>query len=427
MAFYRGNEMSEEKILRPDLAIIGGGPAGLAAAAAARSAGAERVLVLEREPLAGGILNQCVHDGFGLVRFGENLTGPEYAARFLQAALAAGVEIRPQTMALELTAQKQLWILGPRGYVRVEAGAVILATGCRERTRGAIQIPGSRPAGVFTAGAAQYYLNRQNLMIGRRVLILGSGDIGLIMARRLTLEGARVLAVVEKMPYAGGLTRNISQCLEDYDIPLYLNHTVTKIEGRQRVESVTVVRLDEAGRAVSGAERVYDCDTVILSVGLIPENELALQAGVELSPVTGGAMVGDDLQTNIPGLFACGNALHVHDLVDYVSAEGETAARNAVTFIRAENRAAARPLIPVRPAAGLRYVMPFFVRPGARPLISLRVKEPLGRRRIVVKAGGRILAERKFPRLAPAKMERLTLREPVPLAATLLEVMIYDS
>ncbi|MDR1069787.1 MAG: FAD-dependent oxidoreductase [Gracilibacteraceae bacterium] len=411
--------------MRADIAVIGGGPAGLAAAAAARAAGAERVLVLEREPLAGGILNQCIHDGFGLVRFGEPLTGPEYAGRFLRAAEERGVDILTRTMVLELTAERRLWTLGPRGYEAAAAGAVILAMGCRERTRGAIQIPGARPAGVFTAGVAQYYLNRQNMMIGRRVLIVGSGDVGLIMARRLTLEGARVLAVVEKLPYAGGLARNVVQCLEDYDIPLFLRHTVTRIEGEQRVERVTVARLDEAGRAVPGAERVWACDTVVLSVGLIPENELALQAGAEISPLTGGAVVGDDLQTSIPGVFACGNALHVHDLVDYVSEEAEEAARNAVAFIRA-GRPAAGPLIPVRPAAGVRYVVPFFLRPGTRPLISLRVAEPMSRRRIEVRAGGRVLAARKFPRLTPAEMVRLTLREAAPPGAEAVEVRIID-
>ncbi|MDR1322266.1 MAG: NAD(P)/FAD-dependent oxidoreductase [Gracilibacteraceae bacterium] len=419
--------MRGEKIFRADVAVIGGGPAGLAAAAAARAAGAERVLVLEREPLAGGILNQCIHDGFGLVRFGEALTGPEYAGRFLRAAEERGVDIRTRTMTLELTAERRLRTLGPRGYETAEAGAVILAMGCRERTRGAIQIPGARPAGVFTAGVAQYYLNRQNMMIGRRALIVGSGDVGLIMARRLTLEGARVLAVVEKLPYAGGLARNVVQCLEDYDIPLLLNHTVTRIEGERRVERVTVARVDEAGRAVPGTERVWACDTVVLSVGLIPENELALQAGAEISPLTGGAVVNGDLQTSIPGVFACGNALHVHDLVDHVSAEAETAGQSAAAFIRAGTAARAEDrLIPIRPGAGVRYVVPFFLRPGARSLISLRVKEPMSRRRIEVRAGGRVLAARKFPRLTPAEMVRLTLREPAPPETETVEVMISD-
>jgi NADPH-dependent 2,4-dienoyl-CoA reductase/sulfur reductase-like enzyme len=414
-----------EPTLKTDIAVIGGGPAGLAAAVAARAAGAERVLVLEREPVAGGILNQCIHDGFGLVRFGEALTGPEYADRFLRAAQEAEVQILTETMTLELTAERRLTALGPQGLFAAEAGAVILAMGCRERARGAIQIPGTRPAGIFTAGTAQHYLNAQNLMPGRRALILGSGDVGLIMARRLTLEGAEVLAVVEKLPYAGGLARNIAQCLEDYDIPLYLSHTVTHIEGKQRVERVTVARVDEAGREVPGTARVYACDTLILSVGLIPENELSLKAGVKLSPVTGGALVDEDLQTNVPGIFACGNALHVHDLVDYASAEAEQAARSAVAFCRGE--AALPPGIPVRPAAGVRYVVPFFARPGSRPLLSLRVSAPAGPGRLVVKAGEQVLAARKFTRLLPSEMARLTPRLPVPPGAAEMEVLVSDA
>ncbi|MDR1604026.1 MAG: NAD(P)/FAD-dependent oxidoreductase [Gracilibacteraceae bacterium] len=412
-------------IIRPDVAIIGAGPAGLAAAAGARAAGAERVLVLEREERPGGILNQCIHDGFGLVRFGETLTGPEYAGRFLRAARESGAEILTRTMVLGLTPERRLQALGPRGYMTIEAGAVILATGCRERTRGAVRIPGSRPAGIFTAGVAQYYLNRQNIMVGRRALILGSGDVGLIMARRLTLEGGQVPVVVEKLPYPGGLARNIAQCLDDYNIPLRLSHTVTRIEGEQRVERAAVARLDAEGREIPGTEQVYDCDTIILSVGLIPENELALKAGVHLSSVTGGPLVDDAWQTNIPGIFACGNSLHVHDLVDYASAEAENAARAAVAFSRAGG--AGEPGLPVRPGAGVRYVLPFSVRVGTRPLLSLRVSEPTGRRRLVARAGGRTLAERVFPRLAPAEMVRLELREAVPPGAKALEVLVTDA
>ncbi len=291
-----------------DLIVIGGGPAGLAAACAAWEGGARSILIVERDRELGGILNQCIHNGFGLHYFKEELTGPEYAGRFIKLLGETGVEIRLDTMALEITADREVHMVGRTTGYRVEqARSIVLAMGCRERTRGAIGIPGTRPAGVFTAGAAQRYVNMEGWMPGRRVVILGSGDIGLIMARRLTLEGAKVLACVEVMPYSGGLTRNIVQCLHDYGIPLYLSHTVTDIQGRDRVERVIVSKVDEKRVPIPGTEMAFDCDTLLLSVGLIPENELTRQAGIEIDRRTGGAVVYEDMETSIPGVFACGN------------------------------------------------------------------------------------------------------------------------
>ena len=309
-----------------DIIIVGGGPAGLSAAYSAWQNGAKKILVLERDREAGGILQQCIHNGFGLHYFKEELTGPEYAGRFIEKLKDTGVDVRLDAMVLDITADKQVHIVSTSGgYEVLEAKAVVLAMGCRERTRGAISIPGERPAGVFTAGAAQRYLNIEGYMVGRRVVILGSGDIGLIMARRMTLEGAKVLACVEVMPYSGGLTRNIVQCLNDFDIPLYLSHTITDIQGKDRVERVIVSEVGPDRRPIPGTEMTFDCDTVLLSVGLIPENELSRAAGVEMDPRTNGPKVFENMETSIPGVFACGNVLHVHDLVDFVTAEAARA------------------------------------------------------------------------------------------------------
>jgi len=409
-------------VINKDLIIIGAGPAGLAAAIEARKRGLNDVLILEREPVAGGILNQCIHDGFGLIRFKEALTGPEYAKRFIDKVCEMGIELLTNVMVHDINSQKVVTTISPEGIRIYQAKAVILAMGCRERTRGAICIPGTRPAGVFTAGVAQNLVNIRNVMIGKNIVILGSGDIGLIMARRLTLEGANVLAVVEKLPYSSGLQRNITQCLDDFGIPLLLSHTVTNIEGKERVTAVTISKVDEKGNIVRGTSKKYQCDTLILSVGLIPENELSLNAGVDIDSVTGGARVDESLQTSIPGIFACGNVLQVHDLVDYVSAEGELAAASAVNYINAcskyendhwkesSNFTACEPeAITVKAGKGIRCVLPQVIRSNKKVTFSMRVVNPDRNRSIVFKAGDKIVLRRKFAALNPAEMIRLEL------------------
>ena len=322
--------------LNYQVVVVGGGPAGLAAACSAREAGAERVLVLERDKEPGGILNQCIHNGFGLHYFKEELTGPEYAGRFIQRASELGVEILLDTMVLSVEEDHTVRAVICRdGLLEIQAGAVVLALGCRERTRGAIAIPGDRSAGIFTAGTAQRYINIEGWMVGRRVVILGSGDIGLIMARRMTLEGANVLACVELMPYSNGLNRNIVQCLKDYGIPLYLSHTITNIVGRERVEQVVVSEVGADRRPIPGTEITFDCDTVLLSVGLIPENELTRAAGISIDSRTSGAVVFENMETVTPGIFSCGNVVHVHDLVDFVTAESRRAGAAAARYAAA--------------------------------------------------------------------------------------------
>lgn len=410
--------------IKKDLIIVGAGPAGLAAAIEAKKRGIGSILVIEREPVPGGILNQCIHDGFGLVKFQEALTGPEYAGRYIDEAEKSGVEILTNAMVQDISCDKVVTAISPDGIKSYQAAAIILAMGCRERTRGAICIPGTRPAGVFTAGVAQNLINIKNVMVGKNIVILGSGDIGLIMARRLTLEGAKVLAVIEKLPYSSGLQRNIVQCLDDFDIPLLLSHTVTNIEGKERVKSVTVAKVDEKGNPVRGTSRKYECDTLILSVGLIPENELSVNAGVRMDDITGGALVDENLQTSIPGIFACGNALQVHDLVDYVSAEGELAARSAAVFIKEGSKV--RQDIAVRPGNGIRYVLPQHISPDNEITFSMRVSKPDRNKTIIFRDGERIIKKRNYTALNPAEMIRIELKPRELKNITQLEVAVYE-
>ena len=322
-----------------DLIIIGGGPAGLAAAVAAKDNGIDNILILERDKSLGGILQQCIHNGFGLHTFKEELTGPEYAARFIEQVEERGIEYKLNTMVMDISPEKVVTATNREdGILLLQAKAIILAMGCRERSRGALNIPGYRPAGIYSAGTAQHLVNMEGLMPGKEVVILGSGDIGLIMARRMTLEGAKVKVVAELMPYSGGLKRNIVQCLDDFDIPLKLSHTVIDIEGKHRVEAVTIAEVGQDRKPIPGTEERYTCDTLLLSCGLLPENELSKSAGVELSQVTSGPVVNDSLETSADGIFACGNVLHVHDLVDFVSQEAAAAGKNAATYIKAGER-----------------------------------------------------------------------------------------
>ena len=397
-----------------DLVILGGGPAGLAAAIAARKAGVQDILILERDREPGGILNQCIHNGFGLHTFQEELTGPEYAARFADQVRELGIPCKLNTMVLDLSARRVVTAVNRAdGLFQLQAKAVVLAMGCRERPRGALNIPGSRPAGIYTAGTAQRLVNMEGCLPGRRVVILGSGDIGLIMARRMTLEGAKVLCVAELMPYSGGLKRNIVQCLDDFGIPLKLSHTVVDIKGKKRVEGVTIARV-ENGRPVPGSEESYDCDTLLLSCGLLPENELSRAAGVELSAVTNGPLVDESLQTSLPGVFAAGNVLHVHDLVDYVSEEAAAAGAHAARYIL-QGGAEGGEALPVRAAGGVRYTVPTAVHParldGALTL-RLRVDNVYRNKALAVYAGQTCIWRRKRPVLAPGEMETIVLKGP---------------
>ena len=396
-----------------DLVIIGGGPAGLAAAIEARRHGVEDLLILERDSELGGILNQCIHNGFGLHTFQEELTGPEYAARYIAQARALGIPYKLDTMVLDLAADKTVTAMNRTdGLFQLHPKAVVLAMGCRERPRGALNIPGCRPAGIFTAGTAQRLVNMEGYLPGRKVVILGSGDIGLIMARRMTLEGAQVQVVAELMPYSGGLKRNIVQCLDDYGIPLKLSHTVVDIQGKERVEGVTLARV-ENGRPVPGTEEHYDCDTLLLSCGLLPENELSRAAGVQLSPVTGGPAVNESLETSIPGVFAAGNVLHVHDLVDYVSEEAGAAGAHAAAFIRQGGQGQDAPALPVRCANGVRYTVPSTVRPacaGDKLTLRFRVGNVYRNKKITVYLGDTCIFTRRRPVLAPGEMETIQLK-----------------
>jgi NADPH-dependent 2,4-dienoyl-CoA reductase/sulfur reductase-like enzyme len=399
--------------MRYELVIAGGGPAGLAAALGAYRAGLRKILIVERDKELGGILNQCIHNGFGLHYFKQELTGPEYAARFIDQLRDTTIEYCTGTMVLEIGADRRVHTVSKaEGYRILEAESVILAMGCRERTRGALAIPGARPAGIFTAGAAQRYINMEGLMVGKKAVILGSGDIGLIMARRMVLEGAEVSACIEILPYSGGLNRNIVQCLYDYNIPLYLSHTITDIKGRQRVEQVIVSQVDENRTPIQGTEMIFDCDTILLSVGLIPENELSRRAGVSMDPRTGGAVVYDTMETSIPGVFACGNVVHVHDLVDFVSAEGERAGRAAAGYVKqALPRGSGGTAL--RSGAGVSYTVPQIIQSGGtEPEVDVffRVNRIFQKSVIRVWSEGKPIAA--FPRLhiAPGEMERISLK-----------------
>jgi len=394
-------------IVEPDVAVVGGGPAGLTAAIAARKAGAVNVVLLERDEMLGGVLHQCIHNGFGLHYYNEDLTGPEYAHRLIEEARAAGVEFLTETMVLSLAEDRELRAVNKSGLVEIRPGAAVLAMGCRERTRGAIGLPGLRPAGVYTAGVAQRLVNIEGFLPGEEVVILGSGDIGMIMARRLTLEGAKVKAVLEILPYPSGLIRNEVQCLEDYKIPLYLSHTVSFIHGKDRITGVTVSEVDDCLRPKPGTERVIDCDTLLLSVGLIPENELSRMAGIILDSVTGGPLVKESRETSIPGVFACGNVLHVHDLVDNASVEAEIAGRNAAAH--AGRGVSSSPgSLAVKAGTNVRYVVPQQVDlDGLEEKVTfwLRVTQPLTD--VVLKMGDR---KRRVPFARPSEM--LTFRVP---------------
>ena len=392
-----------------DIVIVGGGPAGMAAAVAAYDAGCTDVVILDREPCVGGILMQCIHNGFGLHKLGRELTGPEYADVYAQKVKSRNIKVYLETTVTSVSSDRIVTAQNRDGILKIQAKAVILAMGCRERSRGALNICGSRPAGVYSAGTAQKLVNCLGYQVGKRVVILGSGDIGLIMARRMSYEGAKVEAVCEVMPYSGGLTRNIVQCLEDFDIPLYLSTTVVQIHGDKRLEGVTIAQVDENRRTIEETKRYIPCDTLLLSVGLIPENELTRAAGIPIDPVTNGALVDENCQTEIPGIFACGNVLQVHDLVDYVSEEAERAGIGAAKFVN--EQLVREATISTKPGNGVRYVIPQTIgTTGEDVSLFMRVTQPFGKVKFTVECDGHVLATAKRIKAAPGEMEKITIK-----------------
>ncbi len=398
-----------------DIVIIGGGPAGLAAAAAARKAGVQDILILERDRVLGGILNQCIHNGFGLHTFKEELTGPEYAARYIEMVEEEKIPYKLNTIVADISPAREVtYINKEEGLVTIQAGAVILAMGCRERPRGSLNTPGYRPAGIYSAGTAQRLMNIEGYQVGKEVVILGSGDIGLIMARRMTLAGAKVKVVAELMPYSGGLKRNIVQCLDDYGIPLKLSHTVTEIHGKERVTGITIAEVGPDRSPIPGTEEYYSCDTLLLSVGLIPENELSKGAGVSMNRVTSGPNVDDRLETDVEGVFACGNVLHVHDLVDFVSQEAALAGQNAAAYVQRGKEAEKAHLVPLLAENGVRYTVPQKLNVDTMEdavTVRFRVADVYKNRYIAIYYDDKLISRKKKKVLAPGEMEQVILKK----------------